>query len=87
MLNIVISVVSDTYDRVQMSKKEVDLQAKAELLYDYAEFVAIVRKYLPFCLKKSHNKLGFLYCLQIRESSSTDDDWSGKIKATNNLIH
>jgi len=73
MLNIVISVVGDIYDRVQKSKKEVDLQTKAELLYDFAEFLQMARSsWLCCCIKKrglskvdefNTEEVGYLYVL------------------------
>ena len=39
MLNMVISVVSDSYDRVQMTKTEQEYLTKADMLYDYATFL------------------------------------------------
>ena len=86
MLNIVISVVSDIYDRVQMSKKEVDLQTKAELLHDYAEFMLIVKKICCGCKRKTNEEIGFLYVLEVKKNENQEDDWSGKINATNDLI-
>ena len=50
-----------------MSKKEVDLQTKAELLYDYAEFKYIFKKYCCFCKKSDEDEdeksIGYLYVL------------------------
>jgi len=62
MLNIVISVVSDTYDKVVMSKKKYDLRTKAELLYDLAEFLSILKGCCS-CLRSKEERLGFLYVL------------------------
>ena len=44
MLNIVISVVSDIYEKIMTTKTESHVKIKAELLYDYATFLSIFYK-------------------------------------------
>ena len=39
MLNMVISVVSDSFERVQMTKNENDIMTKADLLLDYYDLL------------------------------------------------
>ena len=53
MLNMVISVVSDTYERVQMNKKVQDLKMKAGMLQDYHQFLLM--------FKKRNTELGHIY--------------------------
>lgn len=37
MLNLLISIISDEYDRVQATEKSTDLKAKCDILYDYGQ--------------------------------------------------
>ena len=37
MLNLLIAIISDEFDRVQASRKSTDLRAKCEILKEYGE--------------------------------------------------
>lgn len=37
MLNLLISIISDEYDRVQATQKSTDLKAKCDILWDYGQ--------------------------------------------------
>jgi len=86
MLNIVISVVSETYERVYMFKSEAEFLTKSEILYEYATLVDLMSK-MPLiskCFKKSSDdEYRHLYMMRMKQGlSNTEDEWSGKIKET-----
>lgn len=35
MLNLLISIISDDYDRVQATQKSTDIKSKIDILYDF----------------------------------------------------
>lgn len=35
MLNLLISIISDEYDKVQATQRSTDLKAKCEVIYDF----------------------------------------------------
>lgn len=37
MLNLLISIISDEYDRVQATQRSTDLKAKCEVVYDFGQ--------------------------------------------------
>ena len=63
LLNIVISVISDTYEKVSLNRKQVQLAAKAELLYDYSVLISIFKS------TPSDDDLKHLYIFRVKNSS------------------
>ena len=61
-----------------MNRKEIDIITKATLLRDLLEFFSI--------FQKQSEELGHLYILRLKHTKANEDDWSGKINATNSLI-
>ena len=79
MLNMVISVVSDSYDRIQMSKKEEDMKSKADLLLEYSQ---LLRLFLS-----NNDEVGHIYVMRQKvDEDAASAGWEGKIKVTHNLI-
>lgn len=83
LLNMVISVVSDTYDRVSMTKKEEEMLAKAEILIDFAALFKCCRPKQHYS-EEELDEFGHLYIL--REVTGVEGDWTGKLNATNDAI-
>ena len=79
MLNIVISVVSETYERVHMFKAEAEYLTKAELLYDYAMFrqlmtgIPVINKIKCF-QKTDDDHFTHLYMIR-RKDDNSGDGW------------
>ena len=79
-------MVNDIYDNVQRSREEIEQQTKAELLYDYAEFVNFFNKW---CCRSQlkEPEMGFLYVLEIQESENYEENWTGKVNAISQVIN
>jgi hypothetical protein len=78
MLNIVISVVSDIYEKVMTTKHQSQLKIKAELLYDYATF----RSLFTCCIDKDE-ELKHMYIIRLKKDADGEEEWTGRINATN----
>ena len=61
-----------------MTKKEQDLITKAEILFDYSQFLKM--------FKKEDKCLGHIYILRHIKGDDSADDWAGKINSINNLV-
>ena len=78
MLNVVISVVSDSFDRVRMTKKEHELKTRSEMLHEYALFLSL------FC--KECTEFGHIYIWRQTEFGKDNDDWTGKVNVVMNKM-
>ena len=66
LLNLVISVVADTYDKVNMTRKQTDYLIKCGMLKDLSVLVTIFRDLWP-CGLNENTKLEYLHiCKKVR---------------------
>lgn len=83
MLNLLISIISDEYDRVQSTQKSTDLKAKCEILMDYGHLEMFFQKYI---LRKKINYGDPMYIHRFIQASQagnkgpTQGQWVGRVK-------
>jgi len=78
MLNMVISVVSDTFDKVQMTMKEQENKTRAEMLHEYSQFLSMVQ---PEC-----EEFGHIYIWRVKMNEDNEEDWTGKVNVVKKVI-
>lgn len=84
MLNLLISIISDDYERVQSTQMSTDAKAKCAILYELGQMMNFGKKY--FCCRSI--KRGNLMIVHrfveesqgILELRGESSDWGGKIK-------
>ena len=72
-LNLVIALTGEEYDRVMMSRKEIKLKLKAQMLKNLYDFKSQIR-FFPTC-----TEVGNIYLLREEQMGEADDEWHGKI--------
>ncbi|OMJ96038.1 hypothetical protein SteCoe_420 [Stentor coeruleus] len=77
MLNLLISILGDSFDKFQIEAKEIDYLEKLKLIIELEGFYLILRK------KK--NK-GYVQLCDIDSHEEGEEKWSGKIKEIENKI-
>ena len=82
MLNLLISIISDEYDRVQASQKSTDLKAKCSILYDYGQLeVFFLENFL--CRKIGDGQTMYIHrfiSASAEMSDVNDGQWLGRVK-------
>lgn len=83
MLNLLISIISDEYDRVQATEKSTDLKAKCDILYDYGQLEMffnqkILRKQIVYGEPLYVHR--FIHAAAAGSGSSTEGQWVGRVK-------
>ena len=66
ILNLVIALVGDVYDRVMMSKKETELKLKAQMLKELYDFKST--------FQKEKKEVGNIYCFRYVQKEH-DEEW------------
>ncbi|KAL1495122.1 hypothetical protein AB1Y20_016989 [Prymnesium parvum] len=80
MMNALIAIMSDTYDRVSESRLEMGLLGQAQLLVDIEKAMND---------EDRHNKDFFpkwLHIIRIKDEDGGDDGWSGRLRAMKSKI-
>lgn len=83
LLNLLIAIISDEYDRVQATQKSTDLKAKCDILYDYGQLEFFFFKKI---LRQDIEEGEPLYVHRFIQASETGNDgsaegqWVGRVK-------
>jgi len=75
-LNVLISVIGDSFDKVMVHKPRIEMQLKASLLYELA--------LSPFLRQTDLSKYFNLYV--VRSIENKEEEWTGRIDQTNKEI-
>ena len=86
-LNLLISIISDTYDRVQATQKSTDLKAKINILLDFGQLDVFLRKYF-LCQKYVKGETMYIHrFIPVSLSHANhhnDGKWAGRIRQISN---
>ena len=82
MLNLLISIISDEYDRVQSTQRSTDLKAKCEMIYDFGQLEIFFRRNI---LRQPYVEGETLYVHRFRQAKAAGFDenagqWVGRVK-------
>ena len=82
MLNLLISIISDEYDRVQASQRATDLKAKCEVIYDFGQLEVFFSQNI---LRRPFVEGEPLYVHRFTQASASggeenDGQWVGRVK-------
>ncbi len=84
LLNLLISIMGDSYDRVLEKRDRTDALTRLEMIQEGVTYMKLFKK------KRGSNKKGFLvYCLLIEMHNEEDgegDEWEGKINLIRRLL-
>ena len=70
MLNMIIAVVNEIYDRCQMTKFEHDLITRSEMLHDFASAFSC----------SDDKKFFHIYIFRVKSNDAkSESEWAGKI--------
>lgn len=77
MLNLLISILGDSFDKFQIEAQEIDYKEKLKLIIELEGFYLILRR---------HKKKGYVQLCDIDSHEEGEEKWSGKIKEIENKI-
>ena len=84
ILNLVIAIVGEVYDQVMTFKHIVDLNLKADVLYELYNLNLSFR--CSRCCASRDDSVGYLYILRYVAEEDDEDDLSGKVNAVTSQI-
>jgi len=71
IVNLIIAVVGDTYEKIMSVKKQTELKLLAEMLHDQYLFEKL---FFP-----QNEELGYLIRMKYVENTESSDDWEGRV--------
>jgi hypothetical protein len=91
MLNLLISIIGDTFDSVKENFIATDCQEKCSLILEVEELIYLLRKVWAFLKCKSHEESSekmFLHvCKYIENSEANNTEWAGRVRVFKNQIN
>lgn len=85
MVNLLIAIVGDAYDRVKYNQKASDMRSKTTMLLNLGQFLSFLKKTL-LCKKVEEGKLmyvhRFVYANQ--EEMEQTEKWDGRVRVLSN---
>lgn len=82
MLNLLISIISDEYDKVQATQRSTDLKAKCEVIYDFGQIELFFLKNI-LCHEIIEGETMYVHRFIEAQASDHDDNdgqWLGRVK-------
>ena len=75
ILNVIIALVGDVYDKVMAEKKETELKLKAQMLLELYELFEGCSFFF-----KPNEEVGQLIAMKLTNDNNNSGDWEGKVK-------